>query len=1644
MGIDEELHEPEEPDVDMPRPSGEASQDERREHADEELFAAMPDGADGPIGEKFDPEPKAPRPGNSRIPKSLKSPILPSAEDVEDHFRQGHVDYRDWCPVCVKSKGREDPHRRDAQEPEDKTGLPIVSLDYQVLNEDTPTEQRLIIGKDESSGNLLGHHVICKGLGDEWVLKQLAKDFQDMGRAHMILKTDGENAIKAVQNKLQGMRDGRTVPRNPPAYDPQSNGPCEKAVQDVTNHLRTVKLALEYRLKVDIRDDLPIMQWALEHAVFLLNMFHTGSDGMTAYERLTGRKWRRPLVEFGEKVLAKLKIKVRQRGEVRKQKRKMAAKCVEAVWVGQLRRTGEHIVILPSGDAARCRTIRRVPFEHRWNPEKVLLVKGTPRVPAPSRAQSHKIENRFVDEEFASVEGNTEGLKKKDGDGGANLADPSHRGDHDGPRELRITEAILTEYGYTAGCPGCEWKLADNPGHRAHSAECRRRLYADMEATDAGRVILEEVRKRLKRKRPRVEEGAADPDGRGAPRDEPAAPEDDPHATPVLRPGEEPMLVPDIDPIDAENEPNDSDGNDSELPDALDTDVDMGPGIDSADAKTEDRPDDPLADLKRQFDDEGFDDESPLEKRRKCVAPLFEKPKPITDVGRAMSAEGESSNGTLAQLASITSRDDVKRLIAELEKSPALRLPQNHRQRRTLAQQQQKGQFDIAEVYSPPRITEMARRLGLRGGWALDLTETDPEDGKPWDLSDPNKRARAKRLVNETKPFMVIASPMCGPFSALQEVFNYPKLPEAEVKEKLKSAIEHLKFAAELCVMQWEAGRFFLLEHPACAFSWSTQVMQTLIALAGAYLVKFDFCMVGMETTDADGNAAPAKKRTAVVTNSSAIATVLREAQCHGLHKHEVLLNGKAGPCQQYPDKFCKLVCEGVRREMDTVEWKNRLLKTLDITTSFGQLMAVQQRLEEALPPEEDPFARLYEGADFFDDVSGMPLDKKMASEARRTEIEYFRHMGVYMKVRREPWMKVITTRWLDTNKGDAENPSYRARLVGRELNLEKKPELFAAPPPTESLRMLLSICASNQYLTNPEERFVVMSNDVRRAYFYAPASRPIFVQIPAEDWMEGDEGYVGQLNLSLYGTRDAALNWTKTYTEFLISIGFEAGRASPCNFVHRQRSISLTVHGDDFTSTGTEANLRWLDGQLKSKFDIKTDVLGPRESHVQQVRVLNRVLTWTPEGIQYEADQRHAEILIKAMDVSKGTVTPGTKEDMAKAGSPNATALKGNGEDVELLKVEDFEDDGDKEASTALGAADASTFRALAARANYLAQDRPEIQYAVKEIARRMATPTGRDWALLKRLARYLVTAPRGVLQFWWQEMPKQLDVFVDSDFAGCKSTARSTSGGAARWGWHTVKSWSATQATIALSSGEAELYSIVKGASQTLGLIAMAADFGYEVKGTIHTDANAAIGIASRQGLGKTRHVRVQYLWVQERARGGDLAMRKVLGTENPADLLTKHLAASDMVRHLEALGVTTRGDRAEAAPQLATVQGQQRARQQEACSRRRPPEDAWQHDGSEATRVHWRPRLELFTPLRVEGAPPARRLTAARVTRGRYCDTGEEFEVVDNWTARATAHARLGRSWIGTTSFLLRSEGPRNVFTAKSQICGLSVGG
>ena len=169
-----------------------------------------------------------------------------------------------------------------------------------------------------------------------------------------------------------------------------------------------------------------------------------------------------------------------------------------------------------------------------------------------------------------------------------------------------------------------------------------------------------------------------------------------------------------------------------------------------------------------------------------------------------------------------------------------------------------------------------------------------------------------------------------------------------------------------------------------------------------------------------------------------------------------------------------------------------------------------------------------------------------------------------------------------------------------------------------------------------------------------------------------------------------------------------------------------------------------------------------------------------------------------------------------------------------------------------------------------------------------------------------------RAVIHYDYQDMPDEWIVWVDSDWAGCRVTRKSTSGGLAVLGSHVIRTWSTTQSVIAMSSGEAEYYSIVKVSSMGMGIKAVAMDMGVFVRSiNVNTDASAANGIASRRGLGKIRHIEVSQVWLQDRVSSGEIIVAKVRTNDNLADALTKYVESSILELHMRCSGlVITKG--------------------------------------------------------------------------------------------------------------------------------------
>ena len=117
-----------------------------------------------------------------------------------------------------------------------------------------------------------------------------------------------------------------------------------------------------------------------------------------------------------------------------------------------------------------------------------------------------------------------------------------------------------------------------------------------------------------------------------------------------------------------------------------------------------------------------------------------------------------------------------------------------------------------------------------------------------------------------------------------------------------------------------------------------------------------------------------------------------------------------------------------------------------------------------------------------------------------------------------------------------------------------------------------------------------LMIQDVKKAYFYAPATRDVYVELPSE---RAQPGMCAKLLKSPYGTRDAALNWARAYSEVLEGIGFVKGLSSPGSFYHPGWAVRTVVHGDDFVSEGHEDSPKKMDAAMNKVFSLKTDILG-------------------------------------------------------------------------------------------------------------------------------------------------------------------------------------------------------------------------------------------------------------------------------------------------------------------------------------------------------------------------------------------------------------------------------------------------------------------
>ena len=144
---------------------------------------------------------------------------------------------------------------------------------------------------------------------------------------------------------------------------------------------------------------------------------------------------------------------------------------------------------------------------------------------------------------------------------------------------------------------------------------------------------------------------------------------------------------------------------------------------------------------------------------------------------------------------------------------------------------------------------------------------------------------------------------------------------------------------------------------------------------------------------------------------------------------------------------------------------------------------------------------------------------------------------------------------------------------------------------------------------------------------------------------MGTDAGKVGLSKKSMYGTRDAAINWERDWQEHVKNWGFQLEPSSMNVFHHKENRVLGLTHGDDFVLTGPTKKLMEFERKMTNVYPIKAKVIGYGSS--KSIETLNRRLHWWKRGVVYQHDPRHVGLLVKDLGLEHGNSvqTPATPD---------------------------------------------------------------------------------------------------------------------------------------------------------------------------------------------------------------------------------------------------------------------------------------------------------------------------------------------------------------------------------------------------------------
>lgn len=211
----------------------------------------------------------------------------------------------------------------------------------------------------------------------------------------------------------------------------------------------------------------------------------------------------------------------------------------------------------------------------------------------------------------------------------------------------------------------------------------------------------------------------------------------------------------------------------------------------------------------------------------------------------------------------------------------------------------------VVEMYSPPRVVPAAVGRGHCASISADL-ETGFDFLKDYAVQ------WSVKLLSEQEVEMLVLSPPCTMFSALQTMWNFKRMDPVEVSRRWTDACALLAHSMRCAAIQVRRGKRFVFEHPASASSWKEECVCAVQRMDNVQCVVFDQCMMGLKSKVSQ---TPMRKRTRLLTNCDKVVSRFSGLLCKGEHEHVVIEGVEGGEkrslyAQRYPREMVDAIVD--------------------------------------------------------------------------------------------------------------------------------------------------------------------------------------------------------------------------------------------------------------------------------------------------------------------------------------------------------------------------------------------------------------------------------------------------------------------------------------------------------------------------------------------------------------------------------------------------------------------------------------------------------------------------------------------------------------------------------------------------------------